>query len=271
MKGRNLNKLSRDKSKKRTRYVDISITSFDNMKTKSSLGLKNESKTRDKTGTTVRDNEELSDSTRLYPVTVKHSDTMEKKDVMSEFPQTVTGIGVLVPETLDVESNSCVIGPPSAASTPICGPGNKPQAPVTRLPASDSQYPVDLSYTQPHSPTIPSYSRSACQDESTRLPSDYSCSLLPQVDHLNGKNHLESEGTAVTNEFSRTDETNQSTKKEGDKLKQSKLKLQVKLLNVLESDKCTGKRKRQDSVEHDKPQVSCSVSYGRKGQEIKTF
>jgi len=45
------------------------------------------------------------------------------------------------------------------------------------LPKSDSQFPVDLSYTQPQSPTIPSRTRSLQQD--LNLTADCSVSLLP--------------------------------------------------------------------------------------------
>ena len=48
---------------------------------------------------------------------------------------------------------------------------------LANLPKSDSQFPVDLSYTQPESPTIPSRTRSLQQD--MNLTADCSVSLLP--------------------------------------------------------------------------------------------
>ena len=51
------------------------------------------------------------------------------------------------------------------------------RARLDNLPKSDSQFPVDLSYTQPQSPTIPSRTRSLQQD--LNLTADCSVSLLP--------------------------------------------------------------------------------------------
>ena len=48
---------------------------------------------------------------------------------------------------------------------------------LSHLPKSDSQFPVDLSYTQPQSPTIPSRTQSLQQD--LNLTADCSVSLLP--------------------------------------------------------------------------------------------
>ena len=48
---------------------------------------------------------------------------------------------------------------------------------LANLPKSDSQFPVDLSYTQPESPTIPSRTHSLQQD--MNLTADCSVSLLP--------------------------------------------------------------------------------------------
>ena len=107
----------------------------------------------------------------------------------------------------------CSIGPPSAASTPL-GAANSPlfgdnncddskelsvdildgvtgkspsndtvnlltaaKSQLAHLPKSDSQFPVDLSYTQPQSPTIPSRTQSLNQD--MNLTADCSVSLLP--------------------------------------------------------------------------------------------
>lgn len=108
----------------------------------------------------------------------------------------------------------CSIGAPSAASTPLAA-GNSPlfgygdddddnemsvvslkrstakspcddtvnlltavKTQLSNLPKSDSQFPVDLSYTQPQSPTIPSHIRSLQQD--VNVTADCSVSLLPQ-------------------------------------------------------------------------------------------
>ena len=107
----------------------------------------------------------------------------------------------------------CSIGAPSAASTPL-GAANSPlfgynsgddskevsvgildgvtgkspsndtvnlltaaKSQLAHLPKSDSQFPVDLSYTQPQSPTIPSRTQSLNQD--MNLTADCSVSLLP--------------------------------------------------------------------------------------------
>lgn len=124
---------------------------------------------------------------------------------------------ILVQETEDVYSEEladgfhCPLGAPSAASTPLAAvdsplfaydnddndvsigiledmPGKSScddtvdlltnaKARLENLPKSDSQFPVDLSYTQPQSPTIPSRTRSLQQD--LNLTADCSVSLLP--------------------------------------------------------------------------------------------
>ena len=108
----------------------------------------------------------------------------------------------------------CSIGAPSAASTPL-GAANSPlfgydngdyskevsvgildgvtgkspsndtvnlltaaKSQLAHLPKSDSQFPVDLSFTQPQSPTIPSRTQSLNQD--MNLTADCSVSLLPR-------------------------------------------------------------------------------------------
>ena len=53
----------------------------------------------------------------------------------------------------------------------------KAHAQVSTLPKSDSQFPVDLSYSQPQSPTVPSRTRSL--QEELDLSADCSVSLLP--------------------------------------------------------------------------------------------
>ncbi|KAK2559902.1 DNA endonuclease RBBP8 [Acropora cervicornis] len=56
----------------------------------------------------------------------------------------------------------------------------KAHAQLSTLPKSDSQFPVDLSYSQPQSPTVPSRTRSL--QEELDLSADCSVSLLPHGD-----------------------------------------------------------------------------------------
>lgn len=56
----------------------------------------------------------------------------------------------------------------------------KVHAQLSTLPKSDSQFPVDLSYSQPQSPTVPSRTRSL--QEELDLSADCSVSLLPHGD-----------------------------------------------------------------------------------------
>ena len=196
----------------------------------------------------------------------------------------------------------CSIGAPSAASTPL-GAANSPlfgynngddskelsvdildgvtgkspsndtvnlltaaKSQLAHLPKSDSQFPVDLSYTQPQSPTIPSRTQSLNQD--MNLTADCSVSLLPhgmrnekvesRADYKIGQNTVkESDDTVFMNK-----EANKKTdlKREGnvnnDPGKLSKQttfdgKLSTSKANTVGKDNSGYKRKRRSSAEAD--------------------
>ena len=196
----------------------------------------------------------------------------------------------------------CSIGAPSAASTPL-GAANSPlfgynngddskevsvgildgvtgkspsndtvnlltaaKSQLAHLPKSDSQFPVDLSYTQPQSPTIPSRTQSLNQD--MNLTADCSVSLLPhgmrnevvesRADYKIGQKKVkESDDTVFMNK-----EANKKTdlKREGnvnnDPGKVSKQttfdgKLSTSKANTVGKDNSGYKRKRRSSAEAD--------------------
>ena len=174
----------------------------------------------------------------------------------------------------------CSIGAPSAASTPL-GAANSPRfgynngddskevsvgildgvtgkspsndtvnlltaakSQLAHLPKSDSQFPVDLSYTQPQSPTIPSRTQSLNQD--MNLTADCSVSLLPhgmrnevvesRADYKIGQKKVkESDDTVFMNKETNTFDGKLSTSK----------------ANTVGKDNCGYKRKRRSSAEAD--------------------
>ena len=174
----------------------------------------------------------------------------------------------------------CSIGAPSAASTPL-GAANSPlfgynngddskevsvgildgvtgkspsndtvnlltaaKSQLAHLPKSDSQFPVDLSYTQPQSPTIPSRTQSLNQD--MNLTADCSVSLLPhgmrnevvesRADYKIGQKKVkESDDTVFMNKETNTFDGKLSTSK----------------ANTVGKDNCGYKRKRRSSAEAD--------------------
>ena len=174
----------------------------------------------------------------------------------------------------------CSIGAPSAASTPL-GAANSPlfgynngddskevsvgildgvtgkspsndavnlltaaKSQLAHLPKSDSQFPVDLSYTQPQSPTIPSRTQSLNQD--MNLTADCSVSLLPhgmrnevvesRADYKIGQKKVkESDDTVFMNKEANTFDGKLSTSK----------------ANTVGKDNCGYKRKRRSSAEAD--------------------
>ena len=210
---------------------------------------------------------------------------------------------VIVPDTEVYDYGlHCSIGAPSAASTPL-GAANSPRfgynngddskevsvgildgvtgkspsndtvnlltaakSQLSHLPKSDSQFPVDLSYTQPQSPTIPSRTQSLNQD--VNLTADCSVSLLPhgmrneevesRADYKIGQNTVkESDDTVFMNK-----EANKKTdlKREGnvnnDPGKVSKQttfdgKLSTSKANTVGKDNSGYKRKRRSSAEAD--------------------
>lgn len=212
---------------------------------------------------------------------------------------------VIVPETedpyVDYELH-CSIGAPSAASTPL-GAANSPlfgfnngddskevsvvildgvtgkspsndtvnlltaaKSQLAHLSKSDSQFPVDLSYTQPQSPTIPSRTQSLNQD--MNLTADCSVSLLPhgmrneevesRADYNIGQNTVkENDGTVFMNK-----EANKKTdlKRErnvnndpGKVSKQTTLdgKLSTIKASTVDQNSSGYKRKRRSSTEAD--------------------
>ena len=174
----------------------------------------------------------------------------------------------------------CSIGAPSAASTPL-GAANSPlfgynncddskevsvgildgvigkspsndtvnlltaaKSQLAHLPKSDSQFPVDLSYTQPQSPTIPSRTQSLNQE--MNLTADCSVSLLPhgmrnevvesRADYKIGQKKVkESDDTVFMNKETNTFDGKLSTSK----------------ANTVGKDNCGYKRKRRSSAEAD--------------------
>ena len=174
----------------------------------------------------------------------------------------------------------CSIGAPSAASTPL-GAANSPlfgynngddskevsvgildgvtgkspsndtvnlltaaKSQLSHLPKSDSQFPVDLSYTQPQSPTIPSRTQSLNQE--MNLTADCSVSLLPhgmrnevvesRADYKIGQKKVkESDDTVFMNKETNTFDGKLSTSK----------------ANTVGKDNCGYKRKRRSSAEAD--------------------
>ena len=174
----------------------------------------------------------------------------------------------------------CSIGAPSAASTPL-GAANSPlfgynngddskevsvgildgvtgkspsndtvnlltaaKSQLAHLPKSDSQFPVDLSYTQPQSPTIPSRTQSLNQD--MNLTADCSVSLLPhgmrnevvesRADYKIGQKKVkESDDTVFMNKEANTFDG----------------KLWTSKANTVGKDNCGYKRKRRSSAEAD--------------------
>lgn len=206
-----------------------------------------------------------------------------------------------VDEVYDYELH-CSIGAPSAASTPL-GAANSPlfgynngddskevsvgildgvtgkspsndavnlltaaKSQLAHLPKSDSQFPVDLSYTQPQSPTIPSRTQSLNQD--MNLTADCSVSLLPhgmrneevesRADYKIGQNTVkESDDTVFMNK-----ESNKKTdlKRErnvnndpGKVSKQTTLdeKLSTIKASTIDQNNSGYKRKRRSSTEAD--------------------
>ncbi|KAJ7389293.1 DNA endonuclease rbbp8 [Desmophyllum pertusum] len=176
------------------------------------------------------------ESTKLYQNSPQRQGGKESVDGISAHPE------ILVQETEDVYSEEvadgfrCSIGAPSASSTPLAAAhsplfgydndendvsigilegvaGKSPcddtvdiltsaKSRLAHLPKSDSQFPVDLSYTQPQSPTIPSRTCSLQQD--LNLTADCSVSLLPH----GMKNEAEQEQEPKTDSQTRdNDET----------------------------------------------------------------
>ena len=138
---------------------------------------------------------------------------------------------------------------------------------VSHLPKSDSQFPVDLSFTQPQSPTIPSRTRSLRQD--LNLTADCSVSLLPhgmknaenesKNDMKSGKDSIKDSNDTV---FIRNKKDEQQIYPERDENRKYPMEkvskqttLDAKLLKVKESgeenDANSGKRKRESSDERD--------------------
>ena len=205
------------------------------------------------------------------------------------------------PEEVD-NGLHCSIGAPSAASTPLAA-ANSPffdydndedddndnsldnlegavdkspcddsvnllttaKTQLAHLPKSDSQLPVDLSYTQPQSPTIPSRTRSLQQD--LNLTADCSVSLLPphgmKNDETEAKTELKSGVKATTNNDDTAFITNEireqqtHPKRDGNANRMKKVTkqttLDAKLFKVKSSegerDVSVGKRKRESSDE----------------------
>lgn len=141
------------------------------------------------------------------------------------------------------------------------------KAQLSNLPKSDSQFPVDLSFTQPQSPTIPSRTRSLQQD--LNLTADCSVSLLPhgmKHEENESKNDLKSGVDSIKDNndtvFIRNKKDEQQIYPERDENRNYPVKkvskqttLDAKLLKVKESgeqnDTNTGKRKRERSGERD--------------------
>ena len=137
---------------------------------------------------------------------------------------------------------------------------------LSNLPKSDSQFPVDLSYTQPQSPTIPSHTRSLQQD--LNATADCSVSLLPQgTRNGNGcKNDFKS-GVDYCKDDDDTVFLSNRTDKQQTRLKRDKgIKTQMKRVSKQttldaklskgsesegEKDVSSGKRKRESSDEND--------------------
>ena len=208
---------------------------------------------------------------------------------------------ILVQETEDVCSEELAdgynypLGAPSAASTPLAAvdscpfgyenedvsigilegmPGKAPsgdtvdiltsaKAQLENLPKSDSQFPVDLSYTQPQSPTIPSRTRSLQQD--FNLTADCSVSLLP---HAMAKEEEEKPKTDSLSGVVKDDDETVFTSKEmeeqphqqrAENCHKSKAKKQTTLdtkymktkVSLSEKDVNAGKRKRESSDERE--------------------
>ena len=209
------------------------------------------------------------------------------------------------PEEADIGSH-CSIGFPSAASTPLAA-ANSPlfgydsdngddgdddisvgilrgatetlscndtvnlltaaKTQLSNLPKSDSQFPVDLSFSQPQSPTVPSRTRSLQQD--LNLTADCSVSLLPhgmKNEENESKNELKSGGDSTKNSndtvFVSSKKNEQQIHPERGENRNYPMKkvskqttLDGKLLKVKEcgeeSDTNAGKRKRELSDEHD--------------------
>ncbi|KAL9962287.1 hypothetical protein ACROYT_G031374 [Oculina patagonica] len=208
---------------------------------------------------------------------------------------------ILVQETEDVYSEEladgfhCPLGAPSAASTPLAAvdsplfaydnddndvsvdilegmPGKSTcddtvdlltnaKARLENLPKSDSQFPVDLSYTQPQSPTIPSRTRFLQQD--LNLTADCSVSLLPHgMDKEEEQKPKTDSQSRVTNDNDETvfisKETEERPHKERTEnchknkaTKQTTLDAKYLKTKVTLSEKDTnaGKRKRESSDE----------------------
>ena len=195
----------------------------------------------------------------------------------------------------------CSIGAPSAASTPL-GAANSPlfgynngddskevsvgildgvtgkspsndtvnlltaaKSQLVHLPKSDSQFPVDLSYTQPQSPTIPSRTQSLNQD--VNLTADCSVSLLPhgmrneevesRADYKIEQNTVkDSDDTVFMNKESNKKKEGKEGNVNNDPGKVSKQttfdgKLSTSKANTGGKDNCGYKRKRRSSAEAD--------------------
>ena len=210
---------------------------------------------------------------------------------------------VIVPDTEVYDYGlHCSIGAPSAASTPL-GAANSPRfgynngddskevsvgildgvtgkspsndtvnlltaakSQLSHLPKSDSQFPVDLSYTQPQSPTIPSRTQSLNQD--VNLTADCSVSLLPH-----GMRNEEVESRAdykiEQNTVKKSDDTvfvNKEANKKTDLQREGNVnndpgkvskqttfdgKLSTSKANTVDKDNSGYKRKRKSSAEAD--------------------
>ena len=138
---------------------------------------------------------------------------------------------------------------------------------LAHLPKSDSQFPVDLSYTQPQSPTIPSRTRSLQQD--LNLTADCSVSLLPhgmKNEDMESKTDLKLGGIVVQDNndtvfMSDREDEEQIHLKQGENINSQVKKatkqttLDANLLkvkeSVIEKNGSAGKRKRGNSDECD--------------------
>ena len=150
---------------------------------------------------------------------------------------------------------------------------------LANLPKSDSQFPVDLSYTQPQSPTIPSRTRSLQQD--MNLTADCSVSLLPHG--MKNEEDQEPKTDSDSKMIEDNDETvflsketaKQSQQQKAESSYKSKPTKQTTLdidffntkTNLNKNDVPAGKRKRESSEEHDE-----DMAWGKgKGLRVSIF
>ena len=130
------------------------------------------------------------------------------------------------------------------------------------LPKSDSQFPVDLSYSQPQSPTIPSRTRSLQQE--LNLTADCSVSLLPhgmrsdeeQQPQPDSQSRMTKGNDDTVFTSGENEQQSHQPAEKGHNLKGTKqTTLDAKYLKTKvtssKNDSNTAKRKRESSDEHD--------------------